>query len=319
MEYQKINKFSFWNPPTQKKSSLFTPRPFTVQGKQDTQEPLTQQDIENAAFNQKKYEAFGLQLKEKNGKITPLEQERLGVLQAKMTDFWAQRKERAKGMSNLIDIPTRNPETTQSNQPTVPVQPKLTIGQPNDKYEHEADQVAAQVVEQIHSPNPMTSTGAGVQRQEMTEEKAAQTKPDTVTVQQNGGGVMQRMQVRGQKKQSEVSSTTAQKHVVAQAAQPAQAQANYGDSTFVLSKQVLTNAVDANAYNFTEQSGAKSQRYDIQAKVVIYQYEKTGDPPSGLAKNQPVALTIDGVATLCEIGVKKGGDDKLKITHFKKL
>ena len=32
------------------------------------------------------------------------------------------------------------------------VQPKLTIGRPNDKYEQEADRVAAQVVRQINSP-----------------------------------------------------------------------------------------------------------------------------------------------------------------------
>lgn len=38
------------------------------------------------------------------------------------------------------------------SKPNSSVQPKLTIGQPNDKYEQEADRVAAQVVQQIHSP-----------------------------------------------------------------------------------------------------------------------------------------------------------------------
>ncbi len=33
-----------------------------------------------------------------------------------------------------------------------PLQPKLTIGAPNDRYEQEADRVAAQVVQRIHSP-----------------------------------------------------------------------------------------------------------------------------------------------------------------------
>ncbi|MEM6252310.1 MAG: DUF4157 domain-containing protein [Cyanobacteria bacterium P01_D01_bin.156] len=39
--------------------------------------------------------------------------------------------------------------------PTEPpsIQPKLTIGQPNDRYEQQADEVAAQVVEKIHSPH----------------------------------------------------------------------------------------------------------------------------------------------------------------------
>jgi hypothetical protein len=35
------------------------------------------------------------------------------------------------------------------------IQPKLTIGEPNDKYEQEADQVANQVVQQINSPPPV--------------------------------------------------------------------------------------------------------------------------------------------------------------------
>lgn len=35
------------------------------------------------------------------------------------------------------------------------VQAKLTIGQPNDKYEQEADQVAAQVVSRLHTPEPV--------------------------------------------------------------------------------------------------------------------------------------------------------------------
>ena len=50
-----------------------------------------------------------------------------------------------------------------------PLQPKLTIGQPGDRYEQEADRVARQVVDQINAPpkiqpqvppNPMQSVGA---------------------------------------------------------------------------------------------------------------------------------------------------------------
>lgn len=37
----------------------------------------------------------------------------------------------------------------QSLLPNIPIQPKLTIGQPNDRYEREADQVSALVVEQL--------------------------------------------------------------------------------------------------------------------------------------------------------------------------
>jgi hypothetical protein len=130
---------------------------------------------------------------------------------------------------------------------------------------------------------------------------------------------VQRMKVQGANTLSEVSSPTKTKHVVALANQATQAEANYGDSTFVTSDQALTAPVNANTYNFTEPTGTKSGRKDIQANVVIYQYNKTGNPPGGLAKNQPVTLAINGVSTLCEIGVVKGGDDKLKITHFKKV
>jgi hypothetical protein len=50
---------------------------------------------------------------------------------------------------------------------SLPVQAKLTIGEPGDKYEQEADRVASQVVEQINSPEAAQSTqGQSVQRQE---------------------------------------------------------------------------------------------------------------------------------------------------------
>lgn len=49
-------------------------------------------------------------------------------------------------------------------QPPPPVQAKLTIGQPGDPYEQEADRVAAQVVEQINTPQI-------AQRQNLEEEK----------------------------------------------------------------------------------------------------------------------------------------------------
>ncbi|PZO52922.1 MAG: hypothetical protein DCF15_13170 [Phormidesmis priestleyi] len=46
------------------------------------------------------------------------------------------------------------------------IQPKLTIGEPNDKYEQEADQVAQKVAQQIHlSPASRISSGVTVQRQ----------------------------------------------------------------------------------------------------------------------------------------------------------
>ena len=63
-----------------------------------------------------------------------------------------------------------------SNRKGQIVQPKLTIGRPNDKYEQEADSVAAQVVRQINRPAPMSRAESGmVQGKE--EEEGLRMKP----------------------------------------------------------------------------------------------------------------------------------------------
>lgn len=67
--------------------------------------------------------------------------------------------------SNFTAIPVHAPEEQAA---MLPIQPKLTLGQANDRYEQEADRVAAQVVNQIHasysSPGEKT-----VQRQDSRE------------------------------------------------------------------------------------------------------------------------------------------------------
>jgi hypothetical protein len=62
----------------------------------------------------------------------------------------------------------RQEEGNETGTPyTLPVQAKLTIGEPGDKYEQEADRVASQVVEQINAPASAQSTqGQSVQRME---------------------------------------------------------------------------------------------------------------------------------------------------------
>ena len=61
----------------------------------------------------------------------------------------------------------------------------MTIGQPGDKYEQEADQVASQVVQQINSPVPVQSAqGQTVQREEVPEEEEqVQAKSISDTIQ----------------------------------------------------------------------------------------------------------------------------------------
>ncbi|WP_375468797.1 DUF4157 domain-containing protein [uncultured Nostoc sp.] len=120
-------------------------RPFGSQIQKASAAPVTQSTKEDVAFAEQKMEAFGLELQAKYGKITPEGQERLTVLQAKMASFSSSQLEHARRFShNIANIPLRRPDT--------PIQAKLTIGEPGDKYEQEADETARQVVQRIHQP-----------------------------------------------------------------------------------------------------------------------------------------------------------------------
>lgn len=113
--YRRIHKPSPWNHLSQEKSSRFAPRPLTAKARQDSDRPPTQEEIEDEAFHQNKLEAFGLKLKEKHGTITPVEQETLGVLQAKMEGFWAQRMERAQALVRSNTIQAKSETSTGSS------------------------------------------------------------------------------------------------------------------------------------------------------------------------------------------------------------
>ena len=149
-------------------------RPFIAQAKPQPQKPLTQTQTENQEFQQQKFEATKLELQAKYDTITPEGQERLTVLQAKMSGLLHRRLQQASSNgSNFANIPISRPDAP--SQPMV--QTKLTIGAPGDKYEQEADRVAAQVVNQIHAPVPQQA-GQNVQREEISEEeKDLQMKP----------------------------------------------------------------------------------------------------------------------------------------------
>jgi hypothetical protein len=66
------------------------------------------------------------------------------------------------------------------------LQAKLAIGEPNDKYEQEADATAARVVQQINSSIP--SQSLPIQRQEMEEDEELQMKPLVQRSENIGGG-----------------------------------------------------------------------------------------------------------------------------------
>ena len=63
--------------------------------------------------------------------------------------------------------------------PRPTIQAKMTIGKPKDRYEQEADRVAAEVVQRINAP---VSAGQSVQRQEEAEAEI-QTKPEITALQ----------------------------------------------------------------------------------------------------------------------------------------
>ncbi|MBE9129621.1 MULTISPECIES: eCIS core domain-containing protein [unclassified Coleofasciculus] len=91
-----------------------------------------------------------------------------------------QREQAERFGYNAANIPTFAPGT--ASPP--PIQAKLTIGTPGDKYEQEADQVASQVVSQINAPQTQPSTsGQSVQREELPEEEELQMKPLSNSIQ----------------------------------------------------------------------------------------------------------------------------------------
>jgi hypothetical protein len=77
-------------------------------------------------------------------------------------------------------------ELTHVVQQTGVIQPKLTLGQPNDPYEQEADQIAHTVVQQlVQSPAPMDALadaqGAVIQREPVGADQEAKAVPTVVT------------------------------------------------------------------------------------------------------------------------------------------
>lgn len=120
MSFEHVNRSKSQITQSSSSTSLFAPRPFSVQ---EPQRILTQEDVENEAFQKNKFEVFGLQLKVKHSTITPAEQERLGVLQAKMDSFWAQRRGRTKAQSNLLEILIRNTQSAQVTEPKATTPP----------------------------------------------------------------------------------------------------------------------------------------------------------------------------------------------------
>jgi hypothetical protein len=83
-------------------------------------------------------------------------------------------KKKAKSLSQWNPTgPTVDPLARLSA--TAPIQAKLTVGAANDKYEQEADRVAKNVVQRLHSPTQ--DAPESIQRDSLDEEGELQTKP----------------------------------------------------------------------------------------------------------------------------------------------
>jgi hypothetical protein len=98
-----------------------------------------------------------------------------------MDTFWQKRLEKTgRQNTNLLAIPN----LFAPREPSAPqvIQPKLTVGEPGDQYEQEADRVAEQVVHQISPPiTQQPNRGNTLQREEMLEGEALQSKSIAVT------------------------------------------------------------------------------------------------------------------------------------------
>jgi hypothetical protein len=169
MAYEQVQKPSSSFVPVQKKVSEFAPSASRVQAKD----------------------------------VTAGEQEQMPLGSTPATDAnWLMKHPLFKGNQFLqrVVAPASESESKESEEETLqrqeagnesatphslPVQAKLTIGEPGDKYEQEADRVASQVVKQINSPEAAQSTqGQSVQRMEEPVEEL-QAKPSISDLQRS--------------------------------------------------------------------------------------------------------------------------------------
>ncbi|MFM5980556.1 MAG: hypothetical protein ACKO9I_08475, partial [Sphaerospermopsis kisseleviana] len=119
-----------------------------------------------------------LQLQAKQGTITPEGQTQLTLLQAKMNDVLSKRSEHGSGFSHTLgQIALHHPDRIPSSGSPYLIQPKLTIGQPGDQYEQEADTVAATVVNQINQDT--------IQKQQTTQTASSQNEVGNVATADN--------------------------------------------------------------------------------------------------------------------------------------
>ncbi|MEH1977657.1 MAG: DUF4157 domain-containing protein [Nostoc sp.] len=155
--------------------------PFIAQAQLQSEKPLSHTETENQEFQQQKFEATKLELQAKHDTITPEGQERLTVLQAKMSGSLQRRLQHASSNgSNFANIPiSRADAPLQEARPDTPtsVQEKLTIGQPGDQFELEADVMARKVMSMSAVEQPELGTPEQTHLQVRSKPLAAEITP----------------------------------------------------------------------------------------------------------------------------------------------
>lgn len=175
MVRNKVQQFSSYSPAAnpQNRQTLNRSQPFAVGATPNSSLPLTPEQRENEDFQQEQFEATQLEIQAKYGALAPERQERLGVLQAQMQGLLHRRMDKASHLGhNFANVAIVPPENTPGLEIVQPIQTKLTLGLPGDKYEQEADSVAEQVMR-----IPDSATRQPVQREVVPEdEEEVQTK-----------------------------------------------------------------------------------------------------------------------------------------------
>lgn len=149
MVYQRIYKSSQnpWTPQIQPKSSLLQSRAFEL-------------PVEDSEFIDPGMDALDMETESKPG------------------------KELEFNILANIPISAPTPPPVEPNQP--PLQMKgLTIGEPGDKYEQEADRVARKVVSEINSSSPELQQPPALSRKSMIQRKKPEKASEELTTEQN--------------------------------------------------------------------------------------------------------------------------------------
>ena len=104
------------------------------------------------------------------------------------SDLSVRRQQAEQASFNFADIslfPQTNGASEKTDHAQLVTQAKLTIGQPNDKYEQEADNVAADVVQQMHRPAPQPAQAKLESQSPQAEQQSNQSTDQLQQKQEN--------------------------------------------------------------------------------------------------------------------------------------